>query len=224
MIEIESTIEARFAYPVALNVVGRRCVVVGGGPVGARRATGLADAGAAVIIVSPTVCPDVELVVGYGAAQHIAAEFAPAHLSGAFLVIAATDSPVVNAFIARTAADLCVLCNLAAPGDDNGSGDFATLAAMRRGDLMFAVTTGGAGPALSAKLRRDLSDRYGAEWGAVVALMGKVRDAAKEALPDTESRTAAMRTLANNAERLAFLIEAGDTETAWKEAFACLIP
>ena len=178
---------------------------------------------AAVVIVSPTVCPDIEIAVGIGAAQHIAAEFDAAHLAGAFLVIAATDNAAVNSFVARTASDTGVLCNLAAPGDDNGSGDFATLATMRRGDLQFTVSTGGAGPALSAKLRRDLADKYGTEWADVVTLMGKVRDAAKEAVPDPEARTMALRALAGKAERLAFLFEAGDAETAWKEAFACLI-
>ena len=43
------------AYPLALDLSGRRVVVVGGGPVAARRTRGLLTAGAAVEVVAPWV-------------------------------------------------------------------------------------------------------------------------------------------------------------------------
>ncbi len=42
-------------YPLLLDVAGRAVLVVGAGPVGARRAIGLADAGALVTVVAPAV-------------------------------------------------------------------------------------------------------------------------------------------------------------------------
>ena len=44
------------AYPLSLRLAGRRAVVVGGGPVAARRATGLGEAGADLVVVAPLVC------------------------------------------------------------------------------------------------------------------------------------------------------------------------
>jgi uroporphyrin-III C-methyltransferase/precorrin-2 dehydrogenase/sirohydrochlorin ferrochelatase len=40
-------------YPTALRLLGRAVLVVGGGPVAARRAKGLLDAGARVTVVAP---------------------------------------------------------------------------------------------------------------------------------------------------------------------------
>ncbi len=42
-------------YPLLLDVAGRAVLVVGAGPVGTRRAIGLADAGALVTVVAPEV-------------------------------------------------------------------------------------------------------------------------------------------------------------------------
>ncbi len=43
-------------YPVSLDVAGRACLVVGGGPVAARKARSLLDCGAIVTVVAPDVC------------------------------------------------------------------------------------------------------------------------------------------------------------------------
>ena len=42
-------------YPVNLVVAGRRCVVVGGGSVAARKVEGLVAAGADVVVIAPEV-------------------------------------------------------------------------------------------------------------------------------------------------------------------------
>ena len=44
-------------YPVSLNVEGRACLVVGGGPVAARKALGLLGCGATVTVIAPDICP-----------------------------------------------------------------------------------------------------------------------------------------------------------------------
>ena len=51
-------------YPVVLRVAGRRVLVVGGGAVAARKVAGLADAGALVTVVAPTVDPSIEAIPG----------------------------------------------------------------------------------------------------------------------------------------------------------------
>lgn len=220
-----STSENRFLYPVALQVSGRLCLVVGGGAVGARKAAALADAGAEVRVVSPTLCADAMILVNDGRAKHIAEPFSGAHLGGVFLVIAATDNPAVNAEVARAAKERGLLVNMAAPGDgsDADSGDFATMATVRRGDLLLAVTTGGAGPSLSAKIRRELSATFGEEWEPTVALLSEMRTLAKEAFPNNfERRKTALWRVSEKTDRFAALYKNGDGETARQEALACL--
>ena len=220
---------AAFLYPVALDVGGRRCVVVGGGAVGARKARALAEAGASVTVVAPEACDDLRALAEAGSVVHLAAPFTPELLErDTFLVVAATDKPEVNSLVVRIAREKRVLVNQAAPGDDGeesagGGGDFATMAAVRRGDLLLALTTGGAGPALTARLRRQMESSFGPEWADYVSLLAEMRVEAKRRLAAAEpaSRVAALRRLASCdavRERLA----AGDDEGAREEARACL--
>ena len=47
-----------FAYPVALDLTGRPCLVVGGGTIAERKVAGLVGAGARVTVVSPSISPE----------------------------------------------------------------------------------------------------------------------------------------------------------------------
>jgi len=85
--------DRRFAYPVVLDLAGRRAVVVGGGRVALRKARALADAGARVTAIAPRFLPafaeDERLA-------RVAEAYEARHLEGSALVIAATDDPAVN--------------------------------------------------------------------------------------------------------------------------------
>ena len=48
-------------YPILIELTGRLCVVVGGGKIGERRAIGLAEEGATVRIVSPSITDRLEI-------------------------------------------------------------------------------------------------------------------------------------------------------------------
>lgn len=77
-------------FPLFVDLTGRRCVVVGGGTIAARRAGVLSRFGAQVVVVAPAWTGDVP------AAQWVARCYAPGDLEGAFLAVAATDDRAVN--------------------------------------------------------------------------------------------------------------------------------
>ena len=114
-----------------------------------------------------------------------------------------------------------LLVNLAAPGGGDEAGDFVTMATVRRGDLLLALTTGGAGPAVTARLRRELEEKFGGEWGAYVALLREMREAVKKRYASPEDRAEALRRLAA-ADGVRAKIAAGDPDGARREALACL--
>ena len=197
---------ASFLYPIALDVTGRRCVVVGGGPVGRRKADALRDAGAEVSIIS----------------LETSGPFAPEHLDGAFLCVAATDSPEVNAQVASASRERGVLLNLAAPGTDEAEGgDFATMASVTRGSLVVGVTTGGAGPAVAARLKRKLQEEYGPEWTMYAALLAEARAELKKRHADPAERAERLRALAER-ESILEKLRLGDIDGALAEAAECL--
>ena len=62
---------ARTLYPAFLDLRGRRCVVVGGGPVGERKVRGLLSASARVAVVSPDLSPGLSELAAAGRVQAI---------------------------------------------------------------------------------------------------------------------------------------------------------
>jgi precorrin-2 dehydrogenase/sirohydrochlorin ferrochelatase len=198
-------------------------VIVGGGAVGARKARALADLGAAVTVVAPEITEDLRELAEREIVTLVMAMFVPEHLDGAFLAFAATGEAAVNAAVVRSARDRGILVNTAGAGGDEtmGAGDFTTMAAVRRGDLVIGITTGGAGPALSARLRREMEAWFGPEWAPYVSLLGEVRRAAKGRIADARQRAEALRRLAE-ADGVRAKIAAGDADGAREEALACL--
>jgi precorrin-2 dehydrogenase/sirohydrochlorin ferrochelatase len=197
--------ESLSLYPIALDLRGRRCVVVGGGAVGRRKAEALREAGADVHLLS------LESTGPFEASQ----------LDGAFLVVAATDDPEVNDSVAQAARAREALLNLAAPGTEAESGDFTTMATVRRGGLLLAVATGGAGPALSARLKQELQSQFGPEWALWVAVLAEVRQEARKRIADPEERARRLRVLAGRDDLLEKLRD-GDIDGALQGAAACL--
>lgn len=157
-------------YPIFLNVKDRPCLVVGGGRVGARKTATLVSAGASVTVVSPEFGDQLAAMPGIQREHRF---FDPEDLEGVFLVFAATSDTAVNQWILAEAQKAGVLCNSA---DAPDQGDFILPAVMRRGDLICAVSTSGASPALARKIRMDLDQAYGPEYAAFLELMRAVRE------------------------------------------------
>jgi len=91
------------AYLLGLRLRGRRVLVVGGGTVAARRVPRLLAAGADVVLVSPTVTPALEELAAHGRIGWLRRDYANGDCAGAWLVIACTDRPEVNAAVAEEA-------------------------------------------------------------------------------------------------------------------------
>ena len=141
-----------FAYPIALELTGRRCVVVGSDAIASTKAQGLREAGADVTVL---------------------ADFRPGDLAGAFLVVSC--DPAHHAAVYAEADAGGVLCNAV---DDVPHSHFAAPSVVRRGDLVLTVSTGGRSPALAKRLRRRLADEYSSEYGVLVDLLGAARASA----------------------------------------------
>lgn len=161
-------------YPVFLDLAGRRAVVVGGGRVAERKVLALLEAGAAVEVVSPAATEALVQAAGAGRLRWHRRPFETGDLAGAALAFAATDRREVNAAVAAEARAAGVPGNVA---DDPAACDFLVPALLRRGDLLIAVSTGGASPAVARRIREELEARFGPEWGAYLELLSALRGA-----------------------------------------------
>ncbi len=206
-------------YPMFVSLAGRACLVVGAGQVGLRKIETLADCGAASILVVDQSPPDADLAAllarpGLAVARR---GFQDSDLDGVFLAIASTSSPAVNQRI----SDLCrargVLCNIV---DQPEACSFIVPALVRRGELTLAVSTGGRSPALAKRIRKDLQEAYGPEYGLFLELMGRLRPLVLSMGLDTAANTEIFRSLVGS--RLLEALRLGDAALAQAELAAHL--
>jgi siroheme synthase-like protein len=166
-------------FHLALRLEGRRCLVVGGGPVGARKAASLLECGALVTIVSPETCCLVDdLPVTVARRPYLSGEAA-----GYCLVVTATGIPAVDAEVYRDAEQAGVLVNAA---DDPASCSFLMPAVLRRGDVSVAVSTAGVSPWLAGWLRLRVADVVGPEVATLAGIVGEARTMIRAAGVSTE--------------------------------------
>lgn len=92
-------------FPLFIALAGRRAVVLGGGPVGLRRARVLRDFGASVTVIAPSLSDDAQGM------NYLSRPYREGDLEGAFLAVAATDDAGINAAAGREARRLGVLFN-----------------------------------------------------------------------------------------------------------------
>jgi len=164
-------------YPVSLDVTGRRCLVVGGGPVAARKARGLVACGARVTVVAPDLAPEMETV----APQLHEVERRPYAAGDAArfrLVVAATGIPGVDGQVFADAEAAGVWVNSA---DDRAHSSFILPAVHRDGPVTVAVSTAGRSPALASWLRDRLSAACGDGIGTLAQILGDARAQMQEA-------------------------------------------
>lgn len=202
-------------YPIFLRLTGRKAVVIGGGPVAARKAASLIEAGAAVTVISPELSTRFEEgLAEAGAFIHEGRKYRPGDLAGAAIAVAATDDPETNALVAAEANELGIPVNSANPP---GAGTFIVPSTVKRGGLTVAISTGGACPALSRKLRQDFESFLTGEYGQFLEFLEEARTALKERLPEERSRRRVLEELVVSGLAEAFK---GGREAARKAAWA----
>jgi uroporphyrin-III C-methyltransferase/precorrin-2 dehydrogenase/sirohydrochlorin ferrochelatase len=128
------------AYPLTLRVAGRRAVVIGGGPVAARRARGLVEAGADVRVVAPEAVEELTGLAASGRVTWVRRAYRPGDLDGAWLAHTATGRPDVDAQVLADADAARIWCVQA--GDAQAASAWVPSVA-RVDDVVVAVSAGG---------------------------------------------------------------------------------
>jgi siroheme synthase-like protein len=176
-----------FGYPVLVELQGRRCVVVGSLPVREGKVEGLLAGGATdVLIVALEPGDRLDGLEVLDGVRVVRREWYASDFTGAFLAIAHDPDPAMRARIAIAARAAGALVNVV---DDVAWCDWAAPAVVRRGELLFAIGTGGASPALSKKLRGRLEAEFGPEWAEVLRVLREVREETLPLLPDLRDRS-----------------------------------
>ncbi|MFN8634428.1 MAG: bifunctional precorrin-2 dehydrogenase/sirohydrochlorin ferrochelatase [Chloroflexota bacterium] len=205
-------------YPLVLRLTGRRCVVVGGGAVAARKLAALVNTGAELLVVAPVVSEEIERLVSSAGGRLERRPFEPSDLDGATLAFAATNQTDVNRAVVEAAMMRGVLVNVA---DDPAACDFTVPAVVRRGDVALAISTGGRSPAFARFLREQL-----AEWltDSRCQLLDLVAELRRELLRDGRSPDGGVWKRALADQQVGDALEAGNRDSARSRLLDILAP
>lgn len=199
-------------YPVNLILTGRRCLVVGGGRIAARKVAGLQAAEADVVVVAPTVGPEVR-------ATGVPFEERPyrrSDLDGVWLAVTATDDRRVNRQVHDDGEAAGVWVNAA---DDPASCSFVLPAVVRQGPVMVTIGTAGRSPALASWLKEHVAAELGPEVADLARLLSEIRErirAEGRSTEDVDWRSALDWSMLEE-------IKAGETARVRERLEACLL-
>ena len=206
-------------YIACLRLDGRRCVVVGGGPVGLEKVEGLLACDAAVTLVSPEAVPELERYAAEGSIAWERREYRPEDLEGAFLAIAATSRTELNVRVFEDAEARSMLVNVV---DVPDLCNFILPAIVRQGPLAIAISTAGASPALAKRMKREIAEAFGEPYARLALILNDARAWAKATLPTYQDRKAFFEGIVNGEPDPIELLRVGgdDAERAVRDLVA----
>ncbi len=159
--------------PIFLDLKGKPCLVVGGGEVAYRKAVQLRKAGAAVLVVAPSLCAQ---LAALDEIKYLPGRFLAEHLNGIALVVAATDDTATNEAVSRQANIKNIPVNVV---DNPALCSFIFPAILDRSPLMVAFSTGGVAPVLSRMLRAKLETLIPHGYGRLATFAAQFRQLIK---------------------------------------------
>jgi len=173
------------SLPIFFNITNRHCVVIGGGDIALRKATMLMKANAAVTLISPDLCTELQALATEGKLKHAEAHFSPAHLAGACLVIAATDDEPVNEAVSIAAKAAGIPVNVV---DAPALCTFTMGSIIDRSPIVIAVSSEGNAPVLARYIRTKIETMLPTSYGRIATIAGEFRDKVKAKFKTIQAR------------------------------------
>ena len=171
--------------PIFMNIRDRRCLLVGGGEVAARKANLVMEAGGKLTIVSPELCSTLQRELDNGRISYQQRDFEPADIDDCALVIASTDDESVNRQVSELAQSQNIPVNVV---DNPELCSFVMPSIIDRSPVQIAVSTGGTSPVLARLLRARLESAIPSTYGRLAAMAESFREKVKARFTDVNSR------------------------------------
>lgn len=193
-------------YPIQLTLASdARVLVAGGGAIALAKLQGLLAAGLRVSVIAEELSAEVEALRPSLASVELRSVEA-ADIEGYAMVIAATDDRAANAALASAARSRGVLVNAV---DDPEASTFFAPAVVRRGPVSITISSDGASPLFSARLRRVMDAVLPDTVTSISDLFASIR---ARGLRGLAQRSRLLKALAD--PRLGHFVEHGDLEQA----------
>ncbi|PFP75560.1 precorrin-2 dehydrogenase [Bacillus thuringiensis] len=196
-------------YPLTVRVNEKRVVVIGGGKVAGFKIIPLLKQGADIVVISPELDANLVKLVEEKKIRWYQREYEKSDIKNAFLVVAASSDSILNEQVAEDAAENQLVNVITNPE----SGNVHFPAALHRGLLNIAVSTGGASPKLAKKIRDEIANKYDETYESYLDFLYEVRVKLKDLQLEKRERNILLQEVLksvyvqNERERESFLRE-----------------
>ncbi|AEA15045.1 MULTISPECIES: NAD(P)-binding protein [Bacillus] len=196
-------------YPLTVRVNEKRVVVIGGGKVAGFKIIPLLKQGADIVVISPELDANLVKLVEEKKIRWYQREYEKSDIKNAFLVVAASSDSILNEQVAEDAAENQLVNVITNPE----SGNVHFPAAIHRGLLNIAVSTGGASPKLAKKIRDEIANKYDETYESYLDFLYEVRVKLKDLQLEKRERNILLQEVLksvyvqNERERESFLRE-----------------
>jgi uroporphyrin-III C-methyltransferase/precorrin-2 dehydrogenase/sirohydrochlorin ferrochelatase len=172
-------------YPAFLDLVGRSCLVVGGGETALAKLRLLRKAGARVTLVAPRALPEIEALAEAGEIERIRRGFVAGDVAGRALVQGASGIAEVDRRVSEAARDAGLPVNVV---DRTGLSSFITPAIVERDPLVIGISTAGTAPVLARQLRARIEALLPAHLGRLARFAEGFRGAVRATIGEPAER------------------------------------
>lgn len=160
-------------YPIYLRKLNqRKTVIVGGNHEAEGKVRDLLERDARLTVISPELNETLHEWAEEGHFEWIPREYQKGDLEGAFMAIVAEFEGDINRRVYEEAEERDILVNVM---DDIPHANFAFGSIVKRGPLTLSISTSGAAPALSVRLRERFEEEFGPEYASFLEFMQKLR-------------------------------------------------
>lgn len=172
-------------FPLFFKLEGRKVLIVGGGEVALRKADLLSRAGACITILAPDISHEIQALLTDDKHEFIYENYNKRYMSGARVIIAATDDETLNHEIHADATELNIPVNVV---DTPPLCDFIFPAIIDRNPIVIGISSNGKAPVLARLLRARLETLIPQGYGKLAKLAGDFRSEVKSKIPTLTGR------------------------------------
>ena len=172
-------------FPLFFKLENRKVLIVGGGDVALRKADLLSRAGAAITILAPDISTEIQALLSDDKHELIYKNYNKSYMTGARVIIAATDDETLNHQIHADATALNIPVNVV---DTPHLCDFIFPAIVDRNPIVIGISSNGKAPVLARLLRARLETLIPQGYGKLAKLAGEFRSEVKRKIPTLTGR------------------------------------
>ncbi|AFK86659.1 MULTISPECIES: precorrin-2 dehydrogenase/sirohydrochlorin ferrochelatase family protein [Thermoanaerobacterium] len=163
-------------YPIMLNILDKKCLVIGGGKVAYRKILPLLEFGATVTALSSYFTDEILELPKNHKVNLIRRSYQKNDVDNYFLVVVATNDRIINKEISNECKKKNILVNVV---DDKELSTFIVPSVMKKGDLTISVSTNGKSPLLAKRIKEMLGNMFEDDVENLIAELSNLRDKLK---------------------------------------------